>query len=283
MSIFLSQIAKAPSAAANDHFSAYRLDLQALGGMASPVMGFDHYRMRGTTFAPHPHAGFSAVSYVFEDSAGGLRNRDSLHHDLVIEPGALVWTQAGSGVVHDEFPAEAGQEVHGVQIFVNLSARNKTLAPTMWHLPETAVPVVRDEQGNHTRILSGQFCGLKSPLETAEPFDLLHVDVSKQWTLPVPPHRNTLIYVLSGTIEIESDKEQRIIHSHHAVGAQTDSLGGMLKINTTGDASLMVLSGIDPGEPIAVYGPFIMNTESELINAYERYRMGEMGRLQPQA
>ena len=69
-------------------------------------MGLDHYRMSGPTFAPHPHAGFSAVSYVFEDSKGGLRNRDSLQHDLVIEPGAMVWTQAGSGVVHDEFPVQ---------------------------------------------------------------------------------------------------------------------------------------------------------------------------------
>ena len=124
--------------------SVRRLDLEGLGGFAAPVMGFDHYRMSGPTFAPHPHAGFSAVSYVFENSKGGLRNRDSLQHDLVIEPGAMVWTQAGSGVVHDEFPAQAGREVHGVQIFINLASRNKTLSPRMLPIAAADVPVVSD-------------------------------------------------------------------------------------------------------------------------------------------
>lgn len=93
MVLALSSVATADAAAQSAHFSARRLDLQALTGFINPVMGFDHFRMSGPTFAPHPHAGFSAVSYVFEDSSGALRNRDSLGNDLSIEPGAMVWTR----------------------------------------------------------------------------------------------------------------------------------------------------------------------------------------------
>jgi redox-sensitive bicupin YhaK (pirin superfamily) len=90
-------------------------------------MMFDHYRMSGPTFAPHPHAGLSAVTYVFEDSAGAIHNRDSLGHDLDVQPGEILWTQAGSGVVHDEYPAKHDASVHGLQLFVNLTARTNLL------------------------------------------------------------------------------------------------------------------------------------------------------------
>jgi redox-sensitive bicupin YhaK (pirin superfamily) len=105
VSLELSPVAEAPEARHGARFSANRLDLAALEGFSSPVVGFDHFRMSGPTFAPHPHAGFSAVSYVFEDSAGALHNRDSIGHDLIASAGDVIWTQAGSGVIHEEVPA----------------------------------------------------------------------------------------------------------------------------------------------------------------------------------
>lgn len=92
-------------------------------------MELDHYRMKAITFAPHPHAGFASISYIFEHSRGGLRNRDSLGNDFEVAPGELVWTRAGTGVVHDERPAIVGRDVHGLQIFVNSAAANKAAAP----------------------------------------------------------------------------------------------------------------------------------------------------------
>jgi redox-sensitive bicupin YhaK (pirin superfamily) len=133
MNFALSSVVNADPVARGGHFAARRLDLDGLGRFAAPVMGLDHYRMSGPTFAAHPHAGFSAVSYVLEDSAGGLRSRDSLQHDVVIEPGAIVWTQAGAGIVHDEFPAQMGREVHALQVSINLSRQNKNLPPRMFH------------------------------------------------------------------------------------------------------------------------------------------------------
>lgn len=280
MNLLLSPVVNAEPAGHGGHFSARRLDLEGLGRFAAPVMGFDHYRMSGPTFAPHPHAGFSALSYVFEDSKGGLRNRDSLQHDLVIEPGAMVWTQAGSGVVHDEFPAQAGREVHGVQIFINLASRNKTLPPRMLPIAVADVPVVSDTSGNRTRVLSGNYSGSSSPLDPAEPFDLLDVSVNGTWNFHVPPRRNVLIYALSGRVEVRAGKETRALQPFQAVAGHTadaDELYVMVKELS----QILLLSGTDPAEPVAVRGPFVMNDEAQLAAAFERSRRGEMGRLVP--
>lgn len=282
MTLLLSPVVDAAQAGHGGHFTARRLDLQGLGEFAAPVMGFDHYRMAGPIFAPHPHAGFSAVSYVFEDSSGGLRNRDSLQHDLVIESGAMVWTQAGSGVVHDEFPAQTGREVHGVQIFINLCARNKALAPRMLHIAARDVPMVMDADSNRTRVLSGSYSGANSPLEPAEPFDLLDVSVNRTWTLRVPARRSVLVYVVSGSIEVQAEGEIRALTQFQAVAGRS-SAASVFRVSTAASARILVLSGTDPAEPIAVYGPFIMNEEHQLASAFERYRRGEMGRLVPLA
>jgi redox-sensitive bicupin YhaK (pirin superfamily) len=90
-----------------------------------PFMMVDHFVMDEPTFMPHPHAGFSAVTYLFEDSEGGIANRDSLGHALHIAPGGLLWTQAGSGVLHEELPVQRGLGTHGLQIFVNSAIAHK--------------------------------------------------------------------------------------------------------------------------------------------------------------
>jgi hypothetical protein len=155
MSLQLSPVARAPESSHGGNFSVYRLDLARLEGFVHPILGFDHFRMSGPTFASHPHAGFSAVSFVFEDSPGALRNRDSLGHDLIVQPGELLWTQAGSGVIHDEFPATRGAPIHGLHLFVNLSSKNKHIEPRMLHATIGAIPVSTDEAGNRTRVLTG--------------------------------------------------------------------------------------------------------------------------------
>ena len=145
MTIQLSPVITSERAELGSGFSARRVEPGRFGCAADPIMGFDHYRMNAVTFAPHPHAGFSAVSYLFEDSEGSLRNRDSLGNDFTVGPGGIVWTQAGTGVQHDELPAEPGREVHGLQIFINLSAAAKDTAPKVMRLDSDAVPLHRTE------------------------------------------------------------------------------------------------------------------------------------------
>lgn len=284
MSLKISPVIDAASASHGGNFSVYRLDLGRLVGFIEPIMGFDHFRMSGPTFAPHPHAGFSAVSYVFEDSAGALRNRDSIGHDIVVEPGGLVWTQAGSGVIHDEFPAQNGREVHGLQLFVNVGSRNKSLAPQMFHVDSLKVPTLEGNAGNRIRVLSGQIDGVEpliSPISPVERFDFLEANLSGQWSYHAPSGRNVLVYVLAGDVHVTTEGASRRLGAHQAVGIRGQKHGVELRFDPATPSHVLVLSGRDPQEPVAVYGPFIMNTRNELEQAYERYRDGLMGRLAP--
>lgn len=284
MSYKFSPVIEALKSSHGGNFSVHRLDTGRLAGFIEPIMGFDHFRMSGPTFAPHPHAGFSAVSYVFQDSAGALRNRDSIGHDIVVKPGGLVWTQTGSGVIHDEFPAQNGREVHGLQLFVNVGSRNKSLAPQVFHVDSPNVATLEDGAGNHVRVLSGQIGDVESPIAPVEPFDFLEASLSAPWIYRVPRDRNVLVYVLAGDVRVTTAGESRRLGAHQAVGirGQEDDgelRGGELRFDPTTPSHVLVLSGRDPREPVAVYGPFIMNTRSELEQAYERYRDGLMGRL----
>ncbi len=107
-----------------------------------PFLALTDFHMTEPTFAPHPHAGFSAVTYMFRDSAGSFRNRDSLGDESVIEPGALHWTQAGAGMMHEEIPIEPGLDCHGLQLFVNLRSEHKLAPPRAFHVSAADVPVV---------------------------------------------------------------------------------------------------------------------------------------------
>jgi len=277
MSLKFSPAVEAMEAGQSGNFSALRIDLKSLGPFITPVMGFDLYRMSGPTFAPHPHAGFSAVSYVFEDSRGGLRNRDSLGNDLVVEPGDLLWTQAGRGVIHDEFPANNGATVHGLQLFVNLKSKLKGLPPQMFYASAGAIPVAKNEVGNRIRVLSGQLGDLRSPISPAEPFDFFDARLQKTWKYAIRGGWNAMVFVLSGSVALDG----RTISERQALGVQSDGNGDELLIEPTPGAHILLLSGRDPKEPVAAYGPFIMNTEAEIAHAYERYRAGEMGSIGP--
>lgn len=281
MVLALSSVATADAAAQSAHFSARRLDLQALTGFINPVMGFDHFRMSGPTFSPHPHAGFSAVSYVFEDSSGALRNRDSLGNDLSIEPGAMVWTQAGSGVVHDEFPARPGKEVHGLQLFVNLSRAHKGVAPRMLHAPAGVVPQLEVPGGSRIRVLAGAIGDVRGPIEPIEPFDFLDIELYADWIYDTSASRNGLVYVVSGQLEVSSGPKLRSLSAHQAIAFRAPEKGGRLHLKPMGPTRVVLLSGVDPKEPVVSYGPFIMSSQQELKEAYARYLNGQMGRLPP--
>jgi len=280
MAIRFSSIAKASYSAFSHHFSAHRLNVEMMDGLAAPVIGFDHFRTSGPTFPPHPHAGFSAVSYLFEDSAGALRNRDSLGHDMVIEPGAMVWTQAARGIVHDEQPATPGVEVHGLQLFVNLSKANKTLPPAMFHADSFQVPCVTTD-GARARILAGTLEGVTGPIKPAEPFSFFDLWLTSHFSLDLADRHNVLLYVLSGAIEVKGSSERHRLNAHEAISLCPSTAHDSVSITTDLGAHLLILSGIDPKEPVASYGPFIMNDQAGLHDAYSRYVAGEMGRLSP--
>lgn len=279
MAIHFSRIVSAQKIDHGASFSVQRLDLNGFGGALSPIAGMDHYRMSSPTFAPHPHAGFSAVSYLFEDSPGGLRNRDSQGHDFVVEPGAIVWTQAGSGVMHEERPVETGVEVHGIQLFVNLTAKHKLTPPQMYRLARHEVPEWHSPDGDRVRIVVGELNGVSSPLEPTEPFHLFDVRLQRRLTLFVQPSWNAMIYVLSGELQLSADGDARTLREGNAITLHSD--GGQVVLETLTPTHVLVLSGHEINEPIFAHGPFIMNDRAQVMDAVSRFQAGAMGQLAP--
>ena len=137
-----------------DAFRATHFDEQEFGGLIDPVVMLDHFHMTGPTFAPHPHAGISAVTYMFEDAIGAHVNYDSLGNHGPINPGALHWFAAGRGAVHTEQPEGDGRHVHALQIFVNLPAGKKLSAPYAVHVEANDIPEF-NSPGVRVRVVTG--------------------------------------------------------------------------------------------------------------------------------
>jgi len=279
MSVQFSRVIAARPDGNGDAFSIQSIDLHELGKRASPITVLHNFRVRGRPFTPHPHAGFSAVTYVFEDSQGALRTRDSLGHDLVTGPGGIVWTQAGSGLIHEETPADPDRELHGLQVFVNLSSKNKLAAPQVFRLETSEVPEWRSDAGDRVRVVVGSFKAISSPLLPAEPFNLLDVELRRELSFSLESAHNALVYVLGGIVRVCADGREQKIAGEHALTFY--GTGGQVTFEAIDPSHFLILSGAEIREPIVADGPFIMNERSQIEAAVGRHRTGEMGRLAP--
>jgi redox-sensitive bicupin YhaK (pirin superfamily) len=238
----------------------------------------DDFRVRGQPFSPHPHAGFSAVTYVFKDSEGSLRSRDSLGNDVVVGPGGIVWTQAGSGVIHHEIPADE-HELHGLQLFVNLSAKNKLVEPRMLRLQADDVPEWSNDAGDRVGVVVGAFEDRLSPLVPTELFTFLDIQLRCGVPFDIPAGHNALFYVVAGAMALRAGNSERKMAGGHAIALHGS--GGQVAIEALAPSHLIVLSGPDMHEPMVVDGPFIMNEPAQIQAAFARYQAGKMGHLAP--
>ncbi|USP11867.1 pirin family protein [Aeromonas dhakensis] len=179
------------------HFRAYSLRSD---DMIAPFLGVDHAWMNGPTFPPHPHEGFSAVSYLFLDSETGINNRDNIGTHNLIRPGGLHWTTAGRGVIHEEVPAETGKTVHSLQIFVDLPPERKSIEPFPLMLEPQDVPVVQ-LPGVKVRVPIGGFADARSPL--SPPTDVTMLDISLEegakLVMPVAADHGAFVMPIFGT------------------------------------------------------------------------------------
>ena len=279
MAIQFSPVIAAQERGAGGAFSVKALDLAGAGDSASPVIVLDDFRVRGRPFPPHPHAGFAAVTYVFEDSPAGLRSRDSLGNDVVTGPGGIVWTQTGSGLIHEELPADSNLELHGLQIFVNPSSKNRLAAPQMLRLEGHQVPEWRSEDGDRVRVLVGSFQGVSSALVPLEPFHLLDVELQGQISFDFPNAYNAVVYVVDGSVRVLADERRQALSGGTAVAL--GGTGGRVSLAALHPTHLFVLSGPLIDEPLVVHGSFMMNTRSQIDAAINRFQSGKMGHLAP--
>ena len=184
------------------NFRAY--GLRGAAALLNPFINVEHAWMSAPTFAPHPHAGFSAVSYVFPDSETGIANRDSLGNENVIEPGGVHWTVAGRGIVHEEVPAVTGKTVHALQIFVGLpsglrAAAAYVLGTTPHDIPSVVLPGVR------VRVVAGEVDGGRSPGEPPTAVDILDIslDAGAELQVTLGSGRTMFVMPIFGPVSVD--------------------------------------------------------------------------------
>jgi redox-sensitive bicupin YhaK (pirin superfamily) len=240
---------------------------------------------KGTAW--HPHRGFETVTYMID---GIFQHQDSTGGGGVITNGDTQWMTAGAGILHIERPPEelvvSGGLFHGIQLWVNLPAARKFVAPQYQDIRGEKVSLLTSHDGTALlRIIAGDVAGFQGPGSTNTPMTMLHATVSpgSELVLPWPREYNALVYALSGRGTAGSQR-QPLRAGQLAVFGEGDS------ITLTADESqpsnapaldVLVLGGQPIGEPVAWYGPFVMNTRDELQQAFDDFRAGRMGTVPP--
>lgn len=226
----------------------------------------------------HPHKGFETVTIVY---SGEVEHRDSSGGGGSIGPGDVQWMTAASGLVHEEMHGRdfttRGGVLEMVQLWVNLPAKDKKGKPhyqsiTSGQIPEVALP----DQAGTIRVIAGHCDGVNGPASTYTPINLwdVRLNAGHRAELRVPEGHNTLLFVLSGQVDLGDGQ------SLHDAGLATfDRKGDSLALAANEDSKLLLLSGEPIDEPVVAHGPFVMNTEAEIRQAFDDFQAGRMGQL----
>jgi redox-sensitive bicupin YhaK (pirin superfamily) len=261
------------------HFRAYGLHGNEAAALIDPFLGIDHAWMSGATFPPHPHAGFSAVSYLFLDSETGIDNRDSLGNRTLILPGGLHWTAAGRGVVHEEVPAEAGKTVHMLQIFINLARERQSAPPFALTLAPQDVPVAQ-LPGAKVRVPLGSFGEARSPLTPPTEVNLLDIllDDGAELNVPVAAGHNAFVMPIHGTVTVDGQRFDNDGPRLPVFAAQAEPRTVTLQARQ-GSAKAVLFAGLPFHQPVHWQGSMAMASTEALTDAAASYQRGEFGRL----
>lgn len=221
----------------------------------------------------HPHRGFETVTYLLD---GSFEHRDSRGHAGRLGPGDVQWMTAGAGVVHSEMPArdfaQSGGKLHGFQLWVNLPRRDKMMQPRYQEVPSSRIPVAQNSDAK-VRIVAGESLGAKAVIDTRTPIMYLHVTLKQgaRFEQPVPAEYNVFAYVVEGAGVFGGKKAGR----GQVVAFNRD--GDSVLVEAEKDTSVLLIGGVPLNEPVARYGPFVMNTPEEIQQAIEDYSQGKMG------
>lgn len=233
----------------------------------------------------HPHRGFETVTYIID---GTFQHRDSAGGGGMITNGATQWMTAGKGILHIERPPEelvkTGGLFHGIQLWVNLPRAQKWVEPRYQHIGAESVTLLRsDDGGALVRVIAGEIAGHTGPGMTYTPITLAHATLrpGSQLTLPWPVDFNALVYVLAGRGRVGA--EQRPVETGQLVvfgtGDTVTVAADDQQSTDVPDLDVLILGGHPIREPIAWYGPFVMNTDAEIMQAMSDFESGAMGRI----
>ena len=231
----------------------------------------------------HPHRGFETVTYML---AGDMEHKDSRGHAGRLRPGDVQWMTAGAGVIHAEMPARefvrSGGRMHGFQLWVNLPKRDKMMNPRYQEIPASQIPKATSADGLvRVSVIAGEAMGEKAVIETRTPIIYLHywIEPGGTVTQQVPAAYNGFAYVVEGEGLFGAEGE-RAEDGQMVLFAQD---GNELRIQNPPDAKaaleVLLIAGVPLNEPVARYGPFVMNTNAEIRQAIEDYQEGRMGAI----
>ena len=222
-------------------------------------------------FPDHPHRGFETVTYMI---AGRMKHRDSAGHEGLLEDGGVQWMTAGRGVIHSEIPQQENGVMEGFQLWLNLPGRDKMKDP--WYRDFGAGDLPRfTREGATAIVIAGESHGVEGAVsrDATEPLYLdLHLAPGSRFAQPVPPGHNAFVYVYRGAVTIAG---REVPERRMAILANDAASDGVV-IETSAGAKLLLIAGRPLGEPIAQYGPFVMNTEKEIYQALSDYREGRL-------
>lgn len=256
-----------------------------LGKHISPFLLLDH--AGPAEFAPteqrrgvgqHPHRGFETVTIVYD---GEVEHRDSSGGGGTIGPGDVQWMTAASGIIHEEFHSEAfarsGGPLEMVQLWVNLPAKDKMADAGYQTILDGDIPVLPlANDAGHLRLIAGEFAGARGSARTFTPIDLwdLRLNAGKSVTLDLHAGRNSALVILRGTVLVNGEQIAR-----QGDLALFERDGSQLTLESNDDAKVLLLSGEPIDEPIVGHGPFVMNTEQEIHQAFEDFQSGRFGQM----
>ena len=248
-----------------DAFSARQYPRQAFDNLIDPVLNIDWFDMGGPTFPAHPHAGFSAVTYVFADSPNGFINYDSLGTVEDIRPGGLHWTRASRGIIHQENPVAGAGSARGLQIFVNLPAGSQADPAAAFSVPSSKVTISSGEGWQSRVAVDGTALGdrsdaLPSPVRVEE----IALDTGANRTVDVPQGWGGILIALEGNLQVGATD----IAETQGIGFASDTGDSFQIAATGGPARIAIVSGAQLKQPVFAHGPLMLASREALEQAF---------------
>jgi quercetin 2,3-dioxygenase len=229
----------------------------------------------GLPFGPHPHRGFETVTFIVE---GDLTHKDSSGAESVINAGGVQWMTAGSGLVHAEISSEEFKKNGGpleiLQLWVNLPAAHKMTAPKYVGLQKDEIPVKTLDNGQVTaQVISGNWDGVAGAFKPITDIHLARLDFKAggKYTVNIEPGKTVFLYIVKGTIKVNGEATDM----HHLVEFNHD--GKVIELKAVEDTIILLGHATPFHEPFVAYGPFVMNTKEEIMQAYDDYNNGKFG------
>jgi redox-sensitive bicupin YhaK (pirin superfamily) len=224
-------------------------------------------------FPDHPHRGFETVTYMLE---GRMRHRDSAGNEGLLNNGGVQWMTAGRGVIHSEMPEQEQGRMEGFQLWLNLPAKNKLCKPWYRDFAAEQVPSFTTDTGANVRVIAGSSHGVQGAVqrEITEPVYLdVVLPAGAAFSQQLPAGHNAFIFVYRGSVQVDG---KPVASGRMAILANAADADGV-QVEAGEDSRFILVAGHPLNEPIAQYGPFVMNTQAELMQAVQDFRAGTLG------